>query len=186
MNIFNSYLLVGINSINNFDICRASTICLDDIICSTGIKFKQYVETYSKITLNIISDNNINKNLKIIGLGVISELFLYCKEEAFKFSSDVMKVIDYFNYIMELKEKLLGTMGCIFIAFKDRGEIENFVPYAKIIMEFIYTILKDEEKLNNSIIKNALYIIDHFCESYGRSIKPILNIDLLADIIVKY
>ena len=173
MNIFNSYLLVGINSINNFDICRASTICLDDIISSKGIKFKQCVETYSKITLNIISDNNINKNLKIIGLGVISELFLYCKEEAF-------------NYIMELKEKLLGTMGCIFIAFRDRGEIENFVPYAKIIMEFIYTILKDEEKLNNSIIKNALYIIDHFCESYGRSIKPILNIDLLADIIVKY
>ena len=203
MSTFNSYLLHGLNLINSFDICKASILTLDEIIISTGPDFNMYVEKYIKIVLNILSDNNINRNLKPLAFGIISELFIACPKETFNYFDDIMKIvgigfeacrtdygpekdnIDFIIYIMELKERLLEIMMCVFNAVRDTGKINDFVPYAKSTVEFINIILRDDAKLNDDIIKNALGTIAQFCESYGKNIKPILNIDLLKNTIEK-
>ena len=203
MSTFNSYLLHGLNSTNSFYICKASILSLDEIIINTGPDFNMYVEKYLKIVLNILSDNNINRDLKPLSFGIISELFIACPQEAFVYFDDIMRIvgigfeacrmdygpekenIDFIYYIMELKERLLEIMMCVFNAVRDTGKINDFVPYAKSTVEFINIILRDEAKLNDDIIKNALGTIAQFCESYGKNIKPILNIDLLKNTIEK-
>jgi hypothetical protein len=204
MSIFNTYLLHGLNSKNSFDICKASIMCLDSIIMSTGPDFNIYVGEYLKIILNILSDNQINRNLKTHCFQVISQLFLFCPQEVFKYFNEIMQVvgeafeackmdygkekdnIDFVNYLMELKENLLETMTSIFTAVEDTGKIDAFIPYVKSTVEYINIFLRDNAQLNNGIILNALTLIATFCERYGANIKAILNIDLLKETIEKF
>ena len=203
MNNFNSYLLHGLNSTNSFFICKSSLLCLNEIIMNTGPDFNIYVGEYLKIVLKILSDNQINRDLKPYCFYIISSLFISCKQEIFKYFNEIMTMVggafeacqmdysqlkennDFFNYIMQLKENVLEMMGCIFNAVQDLGKTEAFIPFAKNTVEFVNRILRDEAQLNNEIIKNAIAVIADFCKVYGTNIKPILNITLLKNIIEK-
>lgn len=206
MSTFNSYLLHGLNSTNSYDICKSSISTLDEIIMYTGSDFNMYVENYLKIILNILSDNNINRDLKPKSFGIISQIFLSCPQEVFKgnYFNDIMKIIggafeacqmdfgqekdniDFINYIIELKESILETMSCIFKTIEDKGQLKEFIPYVTKTVEFINFILRDEAQLNSDIIRNSLALIANFCDDYGKDIKAILNIDLLKDTIEKW
>ena len=204
MNTFNRYLLHGLNYTNSYDICKSSLICLSEIILSTGADFNVNAGEYLKVVINILSDSQINRELKPKSLHIISDLFISCKQEVFKSFDDIMKIIggafeaclmdytnekdniDFFYYIMELKEGVLETMGCIFNAVQDVGKTEFFIPYAKSTVEFINRILRDIAGLNVDIIKNAIALIADFCNIYGKNIKPILNINLLKDTIENF
>ena len=203
MNNFNSYLLHGLTLTNSFDICKSCLLCLNEIIMSTGPDFNIYVGEYLKIVLNILSDNQMSRELKPYCFFIMSSLFLSCKQEIFKYFNEIMTMvggafeaclmdynnqkenIDFINYIMQLKENVLETMGCIFNAVQDLEKTDAFVPYAKSTVIFINKILRDETQLNIDIIRNALAIIADFCRVYGTNIKPILNITLLKNIIEK-
>ena len=165
-----------------------------------GADFNINAGEYLKIVMNILSDNQVNRNLKPKCIHIISDLFISCRQEVLKSFDDIMKMIgvpleaclmdyssekdnlDFFNYIMELKEGVLEAMSCIFNAVLDVGNTNFFVPYAKSTVEFINRILRDEAGLNVDIIKNAIALIADFCNVYGKNIKPILNINLLKDV----
>ena len=204
MNTFNTYLLHGLKYTNSYDICKSSLLCLSEIILSTGADFNVNAGEYLKIVMNILSDNQVNRNLKPKCIHIISDLFISCRQEVLKSFDDIMKMmgvafeaclmdyssekdnLDFFNYIMELKEGVLEAMSCIFNAVLDVGKTNFFVPYAKSTVEFINRILRDEAGLNVDIIKNAIALIADFCNAYGKNIKPILNINLLKDVIEKF
>ena len=199
MKTFNSYLLQGLNYSKSYDICKSSLMCLSEILLNSGANLNINVEEYLKVVINILSDNQINKNLKPKSLQIISDLFISCKQEVIKYLDDIMKMIggvfeaclidytnqrdniDFINNIMELKESVLETMGSIFNAVQNVGKTELFVPYAKTTVEFINRILEDEDKLNIDILRNAFGIIADYCNIYGKNIKPILNINLLKN-----
>lgn len=203
MNNFNSYLLHGLNITNSFAICKSSLLCLNEIIMNTGPDFNIYVGEYIKIVLKILSDNQINRDLKPYCFYIVSSLFLSCKQEIFKYFNEIMTMIggafeacqmdnsqqkeniDFINYIMELKENVLETMACIFSAVQDLGKTEAFIPFVKGTVDFINKILRVESELNNEIIKNAIALMADFCKIYGKNIKPILNITLLKNTIEK-
>ena len=206
MSIFNSYLLHGLNSTNSYGICKASISTLDEIIMNTSSDFNIYVDKYLKIILDILSDNNINRDLKPKSLGIISQLFLSCPQEVFKpnYFNDILKMVggaleacqmdfgqekldaDFINYIIELKASIIESISCIFNVVEDKGQLNEFIPYVKKTVEFINFILRDEAQLNFEIIRNSLALIAYFCDAYGKNIKPILNIDLLKDTIEKW
>ena len=154
--------------------------------------------------MNILSNSQVDRNLKPKCLHIISDLFISCKQEIFKSFDDIMKMIggaieaclmdytqekddlDFMNYILELREGVLENLSCVFNAVQDVGKIEVFIPFAKGIVDFINKILRDESMLNIDIIKNALAIIADFCNVYGVKVTPILNINLLKDVIEKF
>ena len=204
MNIFNKYLLHGLNQINSLDICKSSLVTLSEIITSCENDFNIYVGEYLKLILNILSNNTIASDLKPHCLQIISDLFLHCRQEIFKYFDEVMKMIggaiqacqmnygtemdtiDFINYLMKLKEGLLETLSCIFSAVEEEQKTTEFVPYAKDIVNFINIILREEGQLNMEIIKLCIGIIADFCMIYGSNIKPILNGNLLKDSIEKF
>jgi len=203
MSIFSPFLILGLNSTNSFDLCKSSFLCLSEIIAYSQSDFNIYVEEYLKVIMKILIDNTINRNLKPKALNVISDLFLYCKEEAFKYFDDIMKMmggafeacqmeftendnIDFINYIVELKQYVLETMSCIFTAVEDMHKLNEFVPYAKYTIEFINRILRDQANLSYEIIKSSLGLIADFCKNYGKNVIPLLDISLLKDKIEKF
>ena len=204
MNTFNKYLLHGLNSTNSLGLCKSSLITLSEIILSCKNEFNIYVEAYIKLILNILSDNTIVRDLKPRCLQIISDLFLSCRQEIFKYFNDIMKmiggaiqacqmenkdemdIIDFNNYIAGLKENVLETLTCIFSAVQDEGKTDEFVPYAKGVVEFIHLILREPGQLNIDIIRNCIGIIADYCKVYGKNIKPILNIELIKDCIEKF
>ena len=204
MNTFNKYLLHGLNSTNSLGLCKSSLITLSEIILSCKNEFNIYVEAYIKLILNILSDNTIVRDLKPRCLQIISDLFLSCRQEIFKYFNDIMKmiggaiqacqmenkdemdIIDFNNYIAGLKENVLETLTCIFSAVQDEGKTDEFVPYAKGVVEFIHLILSGPGQLNIDIIRNCIGIIADYCKIYGKNIKPILNIELIKDCIEKF
>ena len=93
MNTFNKYLLHGLNSTNSLGLCKSSLITLSEIILSCKNEFNIYVEAYIKLILNILSDNTIVRDLKPRCLQIISDLFLSCRQEIFKYFNDIMKMI---------------------------------------------------------------------------------------------
>ena len=93
MNIFNKYLLHGLNQTNSLDICKSSLITLSEIITSCESDFNIYVSEYLKLVLNILSNNAIVSDLKPVCLQIISDLFLYCHQEIFKYFDDIMTMI---------------------------------------------------------------------------------------------
>ena len=194
----------GLNSTNSLGLCKSSLITLSEIILSCKNEFNIYVEAYIKLILNILSDNTIVRDLKPRCLQIISDLFLSCRQEIFKYFNDIMKmiggaiqacqmenkdemdIIDFNNYIAGLKENVLETLTCIFSAVQDEGKTDEFVPYAKGVVEFIHLILREPGQLNIDIIRNCIGIIADYCKVYGKNIKPILNIELIKDCIEKF
>ena len=85
-----------------------------------------------------------------------------------------------------VKENVLETLTCIFSAVQDEGKTDEFVPYAKGVVEFIHLILREPGQLNIDIIRNCIGIIADYCKIYGKNIKPILNIELIKDCIEKF
>ena len=144
------------------------------------------------------------KELKPFCLRIISDLFISCRQEIFKYFDDIMKMIggaiqacqmnygtemdsvDFINYLIKLKEGLLETLSCIFAAVEEKQKTTEFVPYAKEIVNFINIILREDGQLNMEIIKSCIGIIADFCVVYGSNIKPILNGKLLRDSIEKF
>lgn len=203
MSIFSPFLLLGLNSTISFQLCKSSFLCLSEIISSAQSDFNIYVEEYLKVIMKILVDNSINRELKPKCLNVISDLFLYCKEEVYKYFNDIMKMmggafeaclmeftekdnIDLINYIVVLKEYVLETMSCIFTAVQDLQKTDEFVPYAKSTVEFINRILRDEANLSNEILRSSLGLIADFCKIYGKNINPILDVSLLKDKIERF
>jgi hypothetical protein len=162
-------------------------------ISSKEVKHKKYMKIISKF----ISDNKRAKTKSLINENFIKyfinvkspkKIYHYLKiiyYELNSIKSLYKENIDFINYIMQLKENVLETMGCIFNAVQDLEKTDAFVPYAKSTVIFINKILRDETQLNIDIIRNALAIIADFCRVYGTNIKPILNITLLKNIIEK-
>ena len=97
-----------------------------------------------------------------------------------------MDSTDFINYIIELKDAVLETLGCIFNAVVDEGKTNEFIPYAKGVVEFINKLLREDGQLNIDIIKNSIGIIADYCKVYGKDIKPILDAQLLKDNIEKF
>ena len=203
-NNFNKYLLYGLSLTNSFDICKSSLITLSEIISSCENDFNIYVGEYIKVILNILSDNTIVRDLKPNCLYIISDLFLFCKQEVFKYFDEIMKMIggaiqacqidfiadmdtiDFINYIIRLKESVLETLSCVFTAVQEENKINEFIPYARSVVEFINLILRNENQLNLDIIKSCIGIIADYCKVYGKNIKPILNPGLIRDCIEKF
>ena len=201
---FNKYLLHGLSLTNSLGLCRASLITLSFVIISSENDFSTYVGEYLKLILNILSDNSIVKELKPLCLHIISDLFVYCRQESFKYFDQIMKMvggaiqvcqmnnntemdtIDFINTMIRLKESILETLSCIFNAVQEEGKIVEFIPYAKNIIEFINLILREESQLNLDIIQNCIAIIADYCKVYGKDIKPILNINLIKESIEKF
>ena len=204
MNNCNKYLLHGLSLTNSLDICKASLITLSEIISNCENDFNIYVAEYMKVILNILSDNTISRELKPLGLRILADLFLNCRQEVFKYFDEIMKMIagaiqvcqmdyraemdpiDFLNYIMGLKEAVLETLTCVFSAVQEVGKTNEFIPYAKGVVDFINAILREEGQLNIEIIKNCLGIIADYCKIYGKNIKPILNAGLLKECIEKF
>ena len=204
MNIFNKYLLHGLSLTDSLLICKSSLITLSEIISYTEKDFNIYVSQYIQVILNILSNNKIVKELKPFCLRIISDLFISCRQEIFKYFKEIMKMIggavqvcqmdfrnemdstDFYNYIIELKDAVLETLGCIFNATVEEEKTNEFIPYAKGVVEFINNLLREEGQLNIDIIRNSIGIIADYCKVYGKDIKPILNSQLLKDSIEKF
>ena len=203
MNNFNKYLLHGLSLTDSLDICRASLITLSEIIIYSEKDFCIYVGQYLKLILNILSDNTIVRELKPRCLHTIADLFIYCRQEVFKYFDDIMKMvggalqacqmnygaemdtIDFINYIIELKASVLETLSSIFMAVQEEGKIIEFIPYAKSIIENINIILREEGQINSEIIQASIALIADFCKAYGKDIKPLLQTTLIKDNIEK-
>lgn len=200
MNKVSPYLEQGLKSHDCPSICKSSIFCLSDIIRALETQ-NIYVKTYLPLILDILSDNNIAQALKPICFNIISDIFIYCKEEAFHFFDNIMKVVGMamnateisFNensdsdtcvYFIGLREHLIETITCIFSAIKEVQKTKEFIPFIKRIINYINFIVKDYACSNN-IIRDGLFLITDFCDSYSLDIKPLLDISLIKNMFNK-
>ena len=201
MELVSPYLIQGLKSIDSFDICKASLLCLSDIITGLGLQNK-YMSDFIPLVMNILSNTNIDRHLKSYCFNIISDLFIYCQSEVFKYFDNIMSVIggameatkiqlpddteqETVNHFIDLREHILGNITCIFSAIKDINKTIEFVPYAKIIIEYIGIISKDSLCYSFQILYQGLLIISDFCVIYKENLKPLLNKDLLMFMINK-
>lgn len=201
MELISPYLIQGLKSIDSFDICKASLLCLSDIIAGLGLQNK-YMSDFIPLVMNILSNTNIDRHLKSYCFNIISDLFIYCQSEVFKYFDNIMSVIggameatkiqlpddteqETVNHFIDLREHILENITCIFSAIKDINKTIEFVPYAKIIIEYIGIISKDSLCYSFQILYQGLLIISDFCVIYKENLKPLLNKDLLMFIINK-
>lgn len=200
MDLISPYLIKGLSSIDSPSICKTSILCLSDIIRGLEAQNK-YVSVYLPYVMNILSNNNIDRNLKTYCFNIISDIFINCPEEAFKFFQDIMKVIgsameatqikfnensdqDTCKHFIDLREHILETLTCIFAAVKEINQVDKFIPYVNGVMKYINNIGNDFA-CSVEIMKQGLFLISDFCISYKGEIKPLLNTDLIQKMVTK-
>jgi hypothetical protein len=196
MKLISPYLINGLKIHNSPSICKYSIFCLSDIIRALQNE-NAYIDTYLPLILNILSDNNIDQSLKPYCFNIISDIFIYCPNEAFKYFESIMKVIgeamgatqikfdenadpDTFEYFSSLREHLLETVTCIFHAIKDINKANDFIPYVNDIVKYINFIGNDYSCPTNIMI-SGLFIIGDFCDAYKEKIKPLLDVNLIKN-----
>ena len=201
MELISPYLIQGLKSIDSFDLCKASLLCLSDIITGLGLQNK-YMSDFIPLVMDILSNNNIDRHLKSYCFNIISDLFMYCQGEVFKYFDNIMSVIggameatkiqlpddteqETVNHFIDLREHIIENSTCIFSAIKDINKTVEFVPYAKIIIEYIGIIAKDPLCYSFQIIYQGLLLIADFCLTYKENLKPLLNKDLMMYMINK-
>ena len=200
MPLISPYLIKGLNSHDSPSICKSSIYCLSDIV--RGLESNNnYVNDFLPLIMNILSDNNIDQSLKPFCFNIISDLFIYCPNEAFKFFDNIMQVIggaikatqitfndksdhDTCKYFTILREHILETITCIFSAVKDIQKTKEFIPYVKDIVNYI-NIISNDYANSTDIIRDGLFLIGDFCNSYGKDIKALLNIELIKEMFNK-
>ena len=201
MDKISPYLIKGLKSTDTPSLCRVSVLCLSDIFQGLGENNK-YVGDYLPLIMNILSNNSIDRNLKPFCFNIISDLFMYCQKEVFNFFDQIMTIIgqameatkvtlpddtdiDTINNFIDLREHLLENVTCIFSAIKDIQKTKEFIPYVKVIVEYIHFIADDTLCNSVTILSDGLFLISDFCESYNANIKPLLKPETISNMIAK-
>ena len=194
MELISPYLINGLRSTDSPSLCRVSILCLSDIINGLGNDNK-YVNDFLPLIMNILSNDQIDRTLKPLCFNIISDLFMFCPDEAFKYFDNIMKVLgsaiqatqvkfnensekDNCAHFIDLREHILETLTCIFSAIKTLDKIKEFIPYAECIVNYINFIAVDYANSIN-IMKDGLSLLADFCNSYKSEIKSILNIETI-------
>lgn len=201
MDLISPYLIQGLKSIDSPSICKASLLCCSDIVIGLGPQNK-YVGDLLPLIMKILSDNNIDRSLKSYCFNIISDLFIYCQKEVFKYFDNIMNVIggameatkiilpddtdqDTIKHFIDLREHLLENITCIFSAIKDIKKTKEFIPYVKVIIDYINIIGNDSLCYSFSIVSSGLFLIADFCYEYKEDLKPLLNSNIIKNMIMK-
>jgi len=200
MKDFSPYLMMGLKSTQEVKLCKISIHVLSDIIRSIKEGFCDYINDFLPVILNILSDNNIDKILKIDSFNVISDLFYSCPNQIFSYFNEIMQLIgiaigaagkydvnpendeETYEYFQDLREHLLETLTCIFSAVQEKNSINEFVPYVKPILEFVYKLCGIENQ-RLEILKYCIGLIGDFSGAYRNNLKEILNIEVISNLI---
>ena len=200
MDLVSPYLLQGLRAIDNPSLCKNSIYCFSDIINSLGLNNK-YVGDFLPLIIEILSNQQVDQKLKPQCFNIISDLYLCCPDEAFKYFDNIMKIIggaiqatqvsfnensdkDTVKHFIDLREHLLETLTCIFAAMKDIQELKGFVPYVKPIVNYVQFIVEDYAS-SMTIMKDGLLLIVDFCSCYRTDLLAILNIEIIKKLINK-
>ena len=201
MDLISPYLIQGLKSTDSPSICRASILSLSDIVIGLGDQNK-YLGDYLPLIMNILSDDNIDRNLKSFCFNIISDLFICCQNEVFNYFESIMNVIrsameatkvtlpddteqETIAHFIDLREHILENVTCIFSAVKDINKTKEFIPFVNTIINYINTIEKDSLCCSLSILTQGLFLIGDFCNAYKQDLKPLLDKDILRDMINK-
>ena len=199
---FKEHLIQGLKAFNKYSICKSSLLCLGEIIDGLGKDFNNYINDFMPIIINIIADNKFDILLKPECLNIIRYIFIFCPKEALKSFDIVMQIIGsgiqalqfklnckideetqiYFN---ELRDHLLETLSCVFCVIQEINKINEFLPFAKPIINFINYICDDINIISTNVNKSCLKLIINFCQCYGNVIKPFINFKLVKVLIIK-
>ena len=191
MDLISPYIIQGLKSTNSFSICKASILCLSDIVLGLGTHNK-YIGDFLPLIMNILSDNNIDRDLKSYCFNIISDLFISCQQEIFKYFDNIMNIIkgameatkeslsidtetDTINHFIDLREHILETVSCIFSAIKDISKTKEFIPFANGIIQYINLVSNDSLCCSFSILTQGLFLIADFCTVYQSDLVPLLN-----------
>ena len=191
MDLISPYIIQGLKSTNSFSICKASILCLSDIVLGLGTHTK-YIGDFLPLIMNILSDNNIDRDLKSYCFNIISDLFISCQQEIFKYFDNIMNIIkgameatkeslsidtetDTINHFIDLREHILETVSCIFSAIKDISKTKEFIPFVNGIIQYINLVSNDSLCCSFSILTQGLFLIADFCTVYQSDLVPLLN-----------
>ena len=200
MEFVSPYLINGLRSIDSPSLCKASILCLSDIINALG-NTNKYINDFLPLIMNILSNEQIDRNLKPLCFNIISDLYIWCPNEAFKSFNNIMKILgsaiqatqikfdensekENCIHFIDLREHILETLTCIFSAVKDLDKIKEFIPYVECIVNYINFIANDYANSIN-IMRDGLLLLADFCCSYNSDIKTTLNIDTIKIMIQK-
>ena len=201
MELISPYIIQGLKSTNSYSICKASILCLSDIVLGLGNQNK-YIADFLPLIMNILSDNNIDRDLKSYCFNIISDLFISCQQEIFKYFDSIMNIIkgameatkeslsidtdtDTINHFIDLREHILETVSCIFSAIKDISKTKEFIPFVNGIIQYINLVSSDSLCCSLSILSQGLFLIADFCMVYRSDLNPLLNRDNIKNMIYK-
>ena len=200
MDLISPCLIKGLRSIDSVSLCKSSIFCLSDILSSLGINNK-YIKDFLPLIMNILSDDQVDRNLKPHCFNIISDLYMYYPDEAYKYFENIMKIMgaaiqatqikfdensekENITHFIDLREHLIETLTCIFSVMKDNKKAKDFIPYVSGIVKYINTIVQDYAN-SIEIIKTGLFLLVDFCDCYKKDIKSILNIEIVKHMINK-
>jgi hypothetical protein len=198
MELISPYLINGLRSTDCPSLCKVSILCLSDIINGLGINNK-YVNDFLPLIMNILSNDQIDRSLKPLCFNIISDLFICCPDEAFKYFDKIMKILgsaiqatqvkfdencekDNCAHFIDLREHIIETLTCIFSAIKALEKVKDFIPYAECIVKYINFISIDYAN-SITIMRDGLSLLADFCSSYKSDIKAILNSEIIKNMI---
>ncbi len=200
MKDFSPYLMIGLKSTQQAQLCKISIHVLSDIIRSIKEGFSDYINNFLPVIIGILSDNSIDKVLKTHSFNVIADLFYCCPNQIFSYFNEIMQIIgsaigaagkyevnaendeETYEYLQDLREHLLETLTCIFCAVQEKNSINEFVVYVQPILEFVYK-LSNIENQRLEILKYCIGIIGDFSSAYGNNIKDLLNLEVISNLI---
>ena len=200
MVLISPYLIRGLRSFDSFSLCKSCIFCLSDIINSLG-RNNKYMNDFLPLIMNILSNDQIDRNLKPHCFNIISDLYLNNPDEAYKSFESIMKIMgsaiqatqitfnensekENISHFINLREHLIETLTCIFSVMKDNDKAKDFIPYVNGIVNYIHFIVNDYAN-SIEIIKNGLFLLVDFCDCYKNDIKPLLNIEIIKNMINK-
>lgn len=198
MDLISPYLIKGLRAIDTPALCKSSVYCLSDIIRSLGTDNK-YVNDFLPLIMNILSNNQIDRNLKPQCFNIISDLYITCPYEAFKYFENIMKImgsaiqatkikidentdLENCKHFIDLREHILENLTCIFSAVKEINKIQEFIPYVNCIVNYINYIVNDYAN-SVTIMKDGLLLLADFCFCYKSNIREILNLENIKNMI---
>lgn len=189
-----AYIVSILQNPSDANLCRKGILFVSEIINLIEQNFIPYGDTVIPLIIMILSNPDIDKDLKLISFNVISDYFFFCSNDAIRYYDSIMSLIgsalqaaltlpknddEMIEYFAKLRGHLIETLTIIFGLCVDLKRIDDFTKYVAQIVEFVHKINTDEYNPSFSLVKESIGLLADFCKNYGQEMKPLLDIRLI-------
>jgi len=194
---FRPYLLLGLNSWQEYSVCQVAVGVVGDLCRALNEGMIYYTDEIVTILLQNLQNPALNRSVKPPILSCFGDIALAISGHFEKYLTIVMSMLqqasatevdenDYelYDYLNQLREGVFEAWTGIIQGLRSDNKAALILGHAEYIVSFVEKISKEpDDNIEDTVIRGAAGVIGDLAHSLGGKVRPLLQKPAIQDFI---